>query len=107
MNFLPFNSFLIPSILDGSKTCAYRYGLKYDHLKTGEIINIINSDTDEIVTQVLITEKYQIIFKDLPLSTDGHQEFSSLEEMRNNFSHYYGEIHDDDVFLVITFKLIS
>jgi hypothetical protein len=73
--FLPFTSSLIPSILDGSKTCTYRYGLKYDHLKTGEIINIINSDTDEIITQTIVTDKYQTIFKDLPLSTDGHQEY--------------------------------
>ncbi len=42
MLFLPFNSSLIPFILDGSKTITYRFGLKYDHLQVGEAIDIVD-----------------------------------------------------------------
>lgn len=107
MNFLPFSSSLIPSILDGSKTSTYRRGLKYDRLQIGEIINIINSENNEIITQATITNKVQLLFQELPLTADNHISYDSREDMRTEFSSYYGTIADDDVFLVIEFQIIS
>ena len=110
MNFLPFISSLIPSILDGSKTSTYRLGLKYDHLQIGETMNIINSDTNEIVIQAIIIQKERYIFTDLPLSIPGHTPFESYEIMKNHFSQIYQSfinrpIEDDDIFLVFKFQI--
>ncbi len=111
MNFLPFNDNLIESILDGSKTSTYRRGLKYDHLQVGEIINIINSDADEIITQATITNKTQLLFQELPLTTDNHISYNSREQMREEFNQHYSYINraieDDDVFLVIEFEIVK
>jgi len=109
MLLLPFTSSLIPSILDGSKTSTYRFGLKYDHLQIGETIDIVDSDTNEIVAQAKIQDKQQLLFAELPLQSDNHQSFTSREEMRKEFETHYAyigrSIRDDDIFLVIGFEL--
>jgi len=110
-NFLPFTSSLIPSILNGSKTSTYRFGLKYDHLQIGETIDIVDSDTNKIVAQAKITSKERVLFQDIPLISSGHRGFTSREEMRDHFSKFYNYIgrvvEDSDLFLVIGWKMIS
>lgn len=111
MNFLPFKDNLIESILDGSKTSTYRRGLQYDHLQVGEIINIINSETNEVITQATINNKVQLLFQELPLTADNHISYDSREQMREEFNQHYSYINraieDDDVFLVFEFQIIS
>ncbi len=109
MNFLQFTSSLIPSILNRSKTSTYRFGLKYDHLQIGETIDIVNSDTNEIVAQAKVISKERVLFQDIPLISSGHRGFTLREEMRDHFSKLYNyigrSIRDDDIFLVIGFEL--
>lgn len=111
MNFLPFTSSLIPSILDGSKTSTYRFGLKYDDLQIGETIDIVDSDTQEVIGQANVTSKAYVLFQDIPLISSDHQSFTSREEMREYFSDLYSYIgrvvEDSDVFLVIGWEMIS
>jgi hypothetical protein len=110
-SFLPFTSSLIPSILDGSKTSTYRFGLKYDHLQIGERIDIVDSDTQEVVGQANVTSKAQVLFQDIPLISSDHQSFASREEMRDHFSRLYNYIgravEDSDVFLAIGWEMIA
>lgn len=111
MPFLPFTSSLIPSILDRSKTSTYRRGLKYDHLQIGDTIDIVDSDTQEVVGQANVTSKAQVLFQELPLISSDHQSFTSRKEMREYFSKLYNYIgravEDSDVFLVIGWEMIS
>lgn len=103
-----FVAILVPLIIKGVKTLTYRYGNKYDFLSVSDQINIKDSETDNIFAQIEITKKYWTIFKDLSISCEGHEIYSSKEEQRKTFNKYYQrEFKDEDKMLVLGFKVIK
>lgn len=110
-NVVPFAPELISFIKEKKKLKTYRFGLKYDYLTVGDEIEIQNCDSKEIVARAKITEKRRIKFKEIPTRIEGHEVYRNKEHQRKVFSGYYTyvgrSIQDDDLFLVINFKLIE
>lgn len=99
---------LVPLIKNGQKTLTYRLGEKYNYLKIGDSIPFRNSVTDEVFTEVIITEKSLISFKDLPINRAGHELYLSKEEQKKVFKKYYSrEVDDSEQVLVLGFKVIK
>jgi uncharacterized protein YhfF len=98
---------LIPLILDGSKTLTYRQGDKYAFLNVGDVTNIRDSASNQIVAVIQITEKSVVPFKDLPIDRKGHEVYSSKDAQRQIFKQYYGkDIEDEEPMLVLGFKTV-
>ena len=108
---LPFAPELVDFITNNMKMATYRLGLKYDYLKTGDIVSIQNSATNITVIKAKVTSKSKTSFAELPLDDGGHESYEDKEHQRKVFSGYYKyigrEISDNDQFLVISFELIE
>ena len=111
MYTIPFKHELVELILKGEKVKTYRYGKKYDYLKIGDKVKIQSSKTHEMPCEAIITDKLTTTFKNLPLSTSGHESYNDKEKQRQKFSEYYSyigrEVQDDDPFLIFEFQLIN
>ena len=99
---------LIEIVKSGKKVKTYRLGDKYDYLKVGDEVQILNTITREFAVNVVVTDKHFLKFIELPYKGIGHEEYKDKEAQRKVFNGYYafrGEpIADDDLFLVIEFK---
>jgi hypothetical protein len=97
---------IVTLILAGKKVKTYRFGKKYDYLQIGDIVKIQNSTTKKIVCQAKITNRGEILFKDIPVDKN----FTDKENQRANYSSWYAflgrPIADSDLFLIIEFELI-
>ncbi len=109
-NIIPFAPELIGFILSGRKVTTYRFGNKYDYLNIGDLVNIQNSETKEIVGKAKITNKNQTTFQEIPLNTGDHESYRDKEHQRQVLSGYYAyigrPIADNDPFLVFEFELV-
>ena len=101
---------LIRLIQSGEKRSTYRYGLKYDYIKIGGMVEIVDSSTEQVSAKVVVKAKRRVVFSDLPLSFDKHETYRDKEHQRQVLSGYYAyigrPIHDDDTFLIIEFELL-
>ncbi len=108
---IPFAPELIDFILAKKKLTTYRFGNKYNYLNVGDLINLQNSSTRNMVATAIITRKANTTFKDIPIKTGGHESYRNKEHQRQVLSGYYAyigrKIADDDQFLVFDFKLID
>lgn len=108
---IPFAPELVSLILDDKKSTTYRFGKKYDYLQTGDRVKIQNSNSKKIVADAEITAKAETTFKELPLDDGSHEAYEDKEHQRQVLSGYYAyvgrPISDDDIFLVLDFKLIG
>lgn len=97
-------------VIDGKKVKTYRLGKKYDYLKVGDKVKIIDTISREFKANVIITDKYFVAFKDLPIDIQGHERYKSKEEQRRTFNGYYKftgkQIEDEDKFLVLEFQKV-
>lgn len=102
---------LVDLILSGEKIKTYRFGHKYDHLKVGDRVKITNSQSNELITNAIIIDKFYQDFKDLPIDIPGHEPYQNKEHQRQIFNGYYKyldrPIRDDDKFIVFEFKLLN
>lgn len=102
---------LVDFIKRGEKQSTYRYGLKYDYINEGDVIDIVNSSTKQIEARVEVSAKSRLNFAELPLGFDEHEAYRDKEHQRQVLGGYYAYIgrmiRDDDLFLVFKFKLIS
>ena len=100
---------LISFIKEHGKARTYRFGLKYDYLVMGDNVKIQNHDDKEITFQAEIMNKQRVAFGEIPINTEGHESYRDKEHQREVFSGYYAylgrKIQDDDLFLMIDFKL--
>ena len=104
---LKFASNLAPLILNENKTLTYRVGDKYDFLQKGDTIKLEDSGSGNIFAEVEIVNRSYTTFGELPLTTVGHEAYSSQKERREKFKTYYGrEIDDDEKILVIQFRIL-
>lgn len=99
-----FASDLVPLVLNGSKTLTYRIGTKYDRWTAGMQVATYDSTNRKEFAILEILKKSNILFKDLSPDAEGHEVYSSKEEMRNVFNKYYGNVHDDDYVVVLEFN---
>ena len=107
---IKFAANLIPLIKNGAKTFTYRIGDKYEYLKKGDRVMVQEGGGNDgvIFAEVKITEKYHTTFASIPFNRNGHEKYSSKQEMRETFKRYYKqEIKDDQDFLVFGFKVIK
>lgn len=107
MKSLKFAPNLIPLILKGEKTITWRLFDDKD-LKEGDVVRFFNSKTlKEFATAELIkvTEKKMGEVTDGDL--DGHEKFTSKEEMYKTYSDYYNErITPETAVKIIKFELL-
>lgn len=102
---------LIDFIKQNKKTQTYRLvDEKYQALKIGDTVWIKQNKIEEPIGQGLITNKVKVTFKDLPLSSPGHETPKNKEHQREVFSGYYAflerKIQDSDEFFILDFKLL-
>ncbi len=110
-----YTFFFAPELMDfikqKKKYKTYRYGLRFDYLKKGDLVLIKENGKKDFTLQAKITSKTKTTFKDLPLAVEGHEIYDSKEHQRKVLSGYYKfigrEIKDEDLFLVFEFKLID
>ena len=102
---------LVDFIKRGEKQSTYRYGLKYDYIDVGNLVDIVDSSTEKVEARVKIVAKKQLTFADLPLDFDKHEVYRDKEHQRQVLGGYYAyigrKIRDDDLFLVFEFELIN
>ncbi|MBW4061018.1 ASCH domain-containing protein [Candidatus Saccharibacteria bacterium] len=110
-NVIPFAPELVQFILDERKLTTYRFGKKYDYHQVGDLVEIQNSTTKEIVGQARILAKRSTTFEGVPVNTGTHESYRDKEHQRQVLSGYYAyigrEIADDDPFLIFDFALIK
>lgn len=101
---------LVGFIRSGEKRSTYRYGLKYDYIDVGDLVDIVDSSTQKVEARIKVSSKKRQIFAELPLSFDSHETYRDKDHQRHVLNGYYAyigrDIRDDDVFLVFEFKLV-
>ena len=105
-----FAANLVPLIKNGTKTFTYRVGDKYEYLKVGDTVMVQEGGgvDGNVFAEVEITDKYHTTFGNLAHNRDGHEKYSSKQEMRDTFKRYYKqEIEDSQDILVLAFKVIK
>lgn len=106
-NAIAFAPSFVEQIKTGHKTSTYRFGLKYDHINIGDIVDVINSETYIVELSVKIISKNRVTFSELPLDHGGHGSYESVEHMRQSLGSLYSyigrAIKDDDLFLMFEF----
>lgn len=102
---------LIEFLKTGQQTKTYRYGDKYNYLKPGDVITIVNTVTNKPEGKARIISKARTIFKKLPLNMSGHPTAKDKNQQRKTLKGYYAylkrDIKDDDPFLIFMFQLIK
>ena len=102
---------LIPFIKSGEKVLTYRFGNKYDYLKSGDIITIEDTINKDIISKAKVVSKTWTTFKKIPLDIPGHETYEDKEHQKRVLSGYYAyigrRIKDNDPFLVLGFQLVE
>ncbi len=98
---------LIPLIMSGQKTSTWRL---WDdkHLTQGDIVEFGNSETREVFAKAELKRVIEKPFKDLKEGEkEGHEKYTSEEELFEKFEKYYGKLVDKNtIFKIIWFELI-
>ncbi len=106
-----FASELVKFIKDRKKWKTYRYAdNKYGKLKVGQIVGIKEYGQEIPFGKAIIKNISLTTFKDLPVTTEGHESYKDKDNQRKVFNGYYAflgrSISDDDKFLIFEFELI-
>ncbi len=101
-----FATELVPLVKNHTKVLTYRLGNKYDFLKVGDVVDTYDSVTGEVFGRLRITKKEKTIFKELPIDRIGHEVYPSKDGQRRVFEKFYGEIKDEDLFIILGFELL-
>lgn len=105
MKKLKFASHLVEKILKGSKTSTWRLFDDKD-LQIGDELEFINKDTDETFGTATITSLYVKTLGTLEdKDWEGHERFSSDEEMYETYRSYYGDqVGEDSEVKILSFS---
>lgn len=107
MKTIKFTPPLVSKVLDGSKTATWRLFDDKD-LQVGDLIELINKETLETFAKAEIIDVREkplgeIAKKDF----DGHETFSSRNEMLATYRSYYGDkVNWNTIVKLIDFKLL-
>lgn len=107
MKSLKFYPPLIPAILSGEKTSTWRL-FDDKNLTTGDKLELINKETGETFARAIITNIFEKKLSEMSdADLDGHETYSSPEEMYKIFESYYHQaVNADTQVKIMTFRLI-
>jgi hypothetical protein len=107
MKTLKFHKSLVKLVLNKEKTITWRLFDDKD-LSKGDIVSCLVWETKEEFAKARIIEVNKKKFRDLKFADkDGHENFSSDEEMYKTYSKYYRcEITPENTLKIIKFELI-
>lgn len=107
MKTLKFRKELSELILKKEKTTTWRIFDDKD-IKKGDVMQFLVWETKEVFANARIINVIEKKFKDLnEQDLDGHEKFTSKEEMYATYSTYYNETVDENTLVkIIKFELI-
>lgn len=107
MKSLKFVPDLIPLILRGEKTITWRL-FDDKNLQEGDIVHFCNSKTlNGFATAELVEVTSKKMEETTGADLDGHEKFTSKEEMYRTYSGYYGKtVTPETPVKIIKFKLL-
>lgn len=107
MKSLKFRKTLSELILKGEKTTTWRIFDDKD-IQVGDELRCLVWETKEEFARAEVVSVREVAFKDLTdEDLDGHEKFSSEEEMYETYSKYYNEtVTENTIVKIIKFKLI-
>ena len=105
-NSIKFREYLSKLVLNGEKNTTWRL-FDDKNLSKGEEVDLINWNTKEKFGEAVLTEVWEKKMKDLEESDfDGHEKFSSDEEMYKTYRTYYGDkVSPETIVKIIRFRL--
>ncbi len=105
---LKFKPHLIDLILAGEKTTTWRLFDDKD-LQVGDEVDIINSDTKEVVAHAILTDvRTKPLGEVEDADYSGHEKYESQDAMLANFRNYYGDtVGLDTEVKIVDFILIQ
>jgi len=105
---LRFENKLVSLVLSGKKYVTWRL-FDDKNLQKGDNLELINSEISEKFSEAIIEEIREKKFKELNEEDfNGHEKFSSKEEMYKTYLGYYGEqFSPETIVKIIRFKLIK
>jgi|APSaa5957512576_1039674.scaffolds.fasta_scaffold05139_6 hypothetical protein len=108
MKTLKFEENLIKLILTKEKTSTWRL-FDNKNLSEGDILSLLNTKTKKEFAKAKINSIKETTFKELTeKDLEGHEKFSSKEEMYQTYSRYYSQkIHANTSLRIVRFKLLT
>ncbi len=105
---LKFKPELVDLILSGQKTTTWRLFDDKD-LQVGDEVDIINSDSKEVVAHAILTEVRTKLLGEVEESDfAGHEKYESQDAMLTNFRSFYGDgVSLDTEVKIVDFILIQ
>ncbi|OGG41524.1 hypothetical protein A2837_03420 [Candidatus Kaiserbacteria bacterium RIFCSPHIGHO2_01_FULL_46_22] len=107
MKTIKFTPPLVSKVLDGSKTATWRLFDDKD-LQIGDSVALVNKDTSETFANAeIINVKEKPLGEIAKKDFDGHETFSSRNEMLATYRSYYGDkVNWNTIVKMIHFKLL-
>jgi hypothetical protein len=109
MKTLKFRDYLVPKILDGSKTTTWRL-FDDKELHVGDELLFINYDSGKQFANAEITRIREKRLGDVTEVDfeEGHERYKGQEDMLAHYRSYYGDkVDSDSVIKIIKFKLLE
>jgi hypothetical protein len=86
-----FRDYLVPQILSGEKNSTWRL-FDDKNLSMGDEIALMEFGTDNVFATAIIMKVVEKAFGDLlPEDFDGHEKYSSDQQMYETYKRYYGK----------------
>lgn len=104
---IKFRDHLAKLILAGEKDLTWRL-FDDKNLQKGDSVELVNWNTGAVFGKAVLTDVWEKRMGQLEESDfDGHEKFSSEEEMYTTYRTYYGDrVGPDTVVKIIRFKLL-
>ncbi len=104
---LKFREHLVKLVLAKEKDLTWRL-FDDKNLSEGDIVDLINWNTGEVFGKAHLIKVWEKKMKDLDdADYDGHERFSSDEEMYKTYKTYYGDrVGPDTIVKMISFELV-
>lgn len=104
MKTLKFKDYLIPQILDGSKTTTWRLFDDKD-LQIGDQLSLLNADTRVEFARAEITHIIEQPLHDIDPIAYG-KTYKNLREMIEHYREFYGDrVNENSVMKMVTFQI--
>lgn len=104
---LKFRDHLAKLVLAKEKDLTWRL-FDDKNLSEGDTVDLLNWNTGEVFGKATLIKVWEKKMKDLnDADYDGHEKFSSTEEMYLTYKKYYGDrVGPDTIVKIIRFKLL-
>ena len=104
---IKFRDHLAKLVLAGEKNVTWRL-FDDKNLQKGDVVELVNSNTGEIFGKAVLTDVREKKMGELEEADfDGHEKFSSDEEMYKTYRQYYGgRVGPDTIVKIVRFRLL-